>query len=396
MKVCYISPFRDGTGYSNQAVNNVLSLQAGGIDVVTRSVKLSSGSNDELAREIKHLEDKTTDGVDLVIQHLLPHMFERKNGVKNIGCFDWETTNFSRSTWTKSCDLMDEICVPCMQNRQAAIDSGVKVPIKIFPCSCNATEIKNDTSPIIRDRLLGKTRRPRLIFYTIGEMSRRKNFAGLIRGYYGAFTSRDDVLLVIKTTMSGKTPQQTADLVKKMIVDIKNSVHIHQRDEFYPPILCISNFLTTTQMNSLHRSCDVFVSPSHGEAWGIPAHTAMAFGRPAILSNWGAYPELMYPEAQNNWNAGTKTFEYVDQLNDGWLVDGQLTNCFAQTNSFPDLYTGSEMWFDPSIPHLINCLRSAYERYKNNDLLKMGAIAQEAAFRFSHEKVGKVARELLC
>lgn len=396
MKVCYISVFKDGTGYANQAINNALAIQAGGIDVVTRSIKLSASSNNESAKGIKHLEDKNTDGVDVVIQNVLPHMFERKGGIKNIGLFNCETTDFRRSMWPKCCNLMDEIWVPCIQNKQAAIDSGVKVPINIFPCACNATKIQNDTSPIIRDKLINKMRKTKMIFYTIGEMSRRKNFAGLTRAFYGAFTSRDDVVLIIKTTMAGKAPQQTADLVRKMITDIRNSVHIHSREEFYPPILCIPDFIDDSKICSLHKSCDVFVSPSHGEAWGIPAHTAMAFGKPVILSNWGAYPELMYQHAQDNWNPNTKTFGQTKDLDAGWLINGQLSNCFGMLDSFPDLYTGSEKWFDPSIPSLVDCMRAAYEKYRNNSLFAMQAYAQRAAFRFSYENVGRIAKELLC
>ena len=99
MKLAYISVYRDGTGYANQAVHNILALEAGGIDVVARAVSLSQSKNHELAKRVEHLEQKSTDNIDAVIQHVLPHQFEYKSNLINIGLFCWETTHFSRSNW---------------------------------------------------------------------------------------------------------------------------------------------------------------------------------------------------------------------------------------------------------------------------------------------------------
>ena len=38
MKVLYIGHYRDGTGWGNAALNNILSLDAVGIDVVPRAI----------------------------------------------------------------------------------------------------------------------------------------------------------------------------------------------------------------------------------------------------------------------------------------------------------------------------------------------------------------------
>ena len=76
MKIAYIAPYKDGTGYSNQAIHNMLAIEAGGIDVVARAVNLSQSKNHELAKNVEHLENKTTDNVDIVIQHVLPHLFQ--------------------------------------------------------------------------------------------------------------------------------------------------------------------------------------------------------------------------------------------------------------------------------------------------------------------------------
>ena len=150
-------------------------------------------------------------------------------------------------------------------------------------------------------------------------------------------------------------------------------------------------------MDQLHTACDIFVSASHGEAWGIPAHDAMGFGNPVILSNWGSYPELMH---RQSWPLDKKESWICQDANPGeidcgWLIDGQLTPCFGMTDSFPDLYTGDEQWFDPNICHLIECIQQAYDRWNNGELNIMGKAAMKHATNFSYENVGAIAKELL-
>ncbi|KKN98932.1 hypothetical protein LCGC14_0141770 [marine sediment metagenome] len=393
MKICYIGVYRDGTGYSAQAVNNILALEAGGIDVVARAVKFSPSQNNELAKRVEHLENKTTDGVDVVIQHVLPHQFEYKAGVKNVGIFCWETSHFNKSNWGHCCNLMDELWVPSTQNVQAIKNSKVTTPTKILPCACDIQRFNSPPEPLNIPRLKNKC-----VFYTIGEMSRRKNVVAILRAFYGAFSLRDDVVLVIKTNVPGKTPEEARSVVQSTIDDIKKSIHIYARHPYYPPVVCITDFLPDEQLDRLHMACDVFVSASHGEAWGIPAHDAMGFGNPVILSNWGSYPELVDSTyVDRYWFSRDNIFssDGSGTTEAGWLIDGQLTPCFGHTDSFPDLYTGEESWFEPNVCHFIECMKSAYKMWQDKELGIMGEAAKQRAAEFSYDKVGVIARELL-
>ncbi len=390
MKICYIAPYRDGTGYSSQAVNNMLSLEAGGIDVVARAVNLSPSKNHELAKKVQHLEDKTTDDVDVVIQHVLPHLFQYKAGVKNIGLFCWETTNFQRSNWSNCCNMMDEIWVPSLQNVQAVKESWVTTPIKVLPCACNTGRFGNMKGPLEIPQIRNKC-----VFYTIGEISRRKNIVAILRAFYSAFSLRDDVVLVLKINSPGKTPEETTDLIRTTIDDMKKAIHRYIRHSYYPPVVVIADFLPDEKLDQLHQACDIFVSASHGEAWGIPAHDAMGFGNPSILSNWGSYPELMHSKALENWEPETQRFKWPGEIDSGWLIKGQLTPCFGAVDSFPDLYTGEESWFDPDVCHLVNCMKQGYEEWQDGRLDTKRDAAYKRAIEFSYENVGKIARDLL-
>jgi len=390
MKLAYISVHRDGTGYANQAIHNMLAIEAGGIDVVARAIRLSQSQNLKLAERVSHLESNDTDNVDAVVQHVLPHMFEYKSGVKNIGLICWETTNFRRSSWPYSCRMMDEMWVPNIQTATAIKNSDVDVPVKILPCACDVKRFDELPKPLNLPQLKDKC-----VFYTVGEMNRRKNVVGILRAFYSAFSSRDDVALVIKANIPGKTPDEVISTLQTTIDEVKKSLHIYVNHPYYPPVVCIANFLPEEKLDQLHASCDVFVSASHGESWGIPAHDALGFGNPAILSNWGSYPELTYGQATRFWQASDNTFRYPGEIDCGWLVKGQLTPCFGQIDSFPDLYTGDEAWFEPDVCHMIECMREAYEEWGDGSLQIKGEAAKKRARVFSYDKVGTIAKSLL-
>src|SRR5688500_15022601 len=107
MKVAFLAPYHDGTGYANAAIEYIMSLDAVGINVVTRPVKMTPTTG-EIPDRIKELEKKNLDGVDVVFNLNLPSEFAYKGGVKNVGCFYYETTWFPNVDWKYNLDLMDQ------------------------------------------------------------------------------------------------------------------------------------------------------------------------------------------------------------------------------------------------------------------------------------------------
>jgi len=383
MKVAFLGPYRDGTGYSQAAIDNIQCANDAGIDVVCRPVRMSRPNSNN--NRFKNLEDKDLKNVDAVIQINLPHTFQRKEGVKNIGMFYWETNHFRSSMWAESCNNMDEIWVTNSQQQQACMNSGVTKPIKIL-------EHPYDVNKTISDKKLDiPSLEGKCVFYTIGEMTKRKNFAALIRSYYSAFTKNENVALVIKTNVLGNDPQQTMSLMNKFVDDIKKSVHIHRDLKNYPPILVITEFLSEEQISQLHSSCDIFVSPSHGEAICLPAMDAMFHGNPVIVSNWGNFPELCYQQADKYWQPEKDTFAHPGEIDCGWLIDGHLTYCFGMVNTFTDIYTGTEKWFDVNLCDFVNKLQLAYEAYIRDDECIVGkrSAAKKAIQYFSYDKIGE-------
>ena len=71
MKVLYLGHYKEGTGWSVAAINNILALNKQDIDLVTRNVRLTKEV--EVPEEILELEKKDLQNIDVCIQHVLPH-----------------------------------------------------------------------------------------------------------------------------------------------------------------------------------------------------------------------------------------------------------------------------------------------------------------------------------
>jgi len=388
MKVLFTSVYRDGRGYSQGAIDHILSCQAAGLDVVCRPVRMSKPPHNQKCI-LEDLENKDLQNVDVIIEYCLPHTFEKKEGVKTIGMFDWESSHFNRSCWAESINKMDEIWVPCIQNKYACLNSGVTIPIKILPHSINLKKFDNKPKPLDLPLLKDKC-----VFLFVGENNRRKNIVGLIRAYYAAFTNKENVLLIIKTGSPEHNPSQSMRIMNKFIQDIKQAVHIHKDIKNYPQIMVITDHVSEEQLAQLYVSSNVFVSCSHGEGGNLGAMDAMSLGKSVILSNWGNHPELTYAQAEKYWMTDQEVFKHPGEVDCGWLIPGQLTYCFGQLSGFNDIYTGCEKWFDADMPAFVDIMQKAYKEYQDGSLNKRGQAAKERVKHFSYEKISIIIKEI--
>jgi len=387
-KVIFTSVYRDQTGYGQAGLDYIGALEQSGLDIVCKPVRLTQPSINKSYKSISHLESKDLNNIDCVIQYCLPHFFEYRAGIKNIGMFDWETSGFGRSSWANSCNLMDEIWVPCIQNKHAAISSGVKTKINVVPHPYNINKINEKTEPLNIPSIKNKC-----AFYFIGEFNLRKNIVGTIKSYFRAFTSNDDVVLIIKTNKGGMSPKELTATISKNIEDIKNGMHLYNNKKLYPPIIVITEFLDDEKLLRLHRSCSVFISLSRGEGGCLPAYDALAFGNPVIASNYGVFPDLLYAQSDKYFDDGE--FLNTGEIETGWLINGQLTPCFSPDSSMIDLYTGKEDWFEPNLIDASKKLQDAYIKWRDGKLISMIKSCKERLYDFSYEKIGRLMNEYI-
>lgn len=364
MKVLFLSNYRDGTGWAKGAIDYILALDSVGVDLVIRPIKLNN-ENVEIPQRLIQLESRDSHGCDIVVQQTLPHLMDYNgNFKKNIGFYASETVSFKSSSWTNRLNLMDEIWVINEQMVECARNSGVTRPIKIVSHPMDISKFEKPWPPIpeIKNWDNGT-----FIFYTIGEFTRRKNFASIIRAFHTEFDRFEPVSLLIKT--SG--PQEE---VIKYCNEIKRGLKMYPDINQYKQDIIITDRLTDENIYRLHRSCDVFVTASHGEAFSIPCAEAMALGNTPIAPRFAGF------------------LEYLNDLN-AWLVDGTMQPVFGCFDTFQDLFTAKDDWFVVDERSLQKAMRSAYENKALRDEKAMNGI--DRAYDFTYEKVGQKMKEAL-
>jgi glycosyltransferase involved in cell wall biosynthesis len=373
MKVLFIGCYRDGTGYGHAAADYILALDAAGVDVACRPLKLNNHDYQPNQR-ILELENKVCRGPDIVIQHTLPHLMEYCGKIPtNLALFASETSHFRGSSWAAALNNMDGVIVINEQMAGACRKSGVEGPILRVPHATDISRFEKSYEPLPELQPL-KTDGG-FVFYTIGEMHRRKNLAALLKAYYLEFNQEDNVSLVVKTWKDGSSNQELDKHIRAFNEQIIKGLKIHgSQEDRFPSVVFLLDRLTEEGMMRLHASCDVFVQPSYGEAWSIPAFDAMAMGKTPIVTDCTGYQE------------------YVDNDN-GWLVTTHREPCFGMTETFADLYKGDEEWWSVDVPALRRAMREAY---RDASLREEKAVCGlERAYDFSHQAVGDGFKRVL-
>lgn len=372
MKVLYIGCYRDGTGWAQAAIDYILSIDAVGIDVVPRPVKLNA-RNVELPERILELEKKSDKGCDICIQHVLPHMLDYNGRFKkNIILYATETDNFKRSIWAERINQMDEAWVINNEMKIASERSGVTIPIKVVPHACNISKFKE------HEKIDIPNSEGNFIFYTIGEFIRRKNLSAFIRAFHTEFSPEEPVSIVIKTHQYGTSPENCVNQVREMCNNIKEGLKLYPSTDFYKEDLIITEYLHEETIMSLHQSCDCFVMPSYGEAWCIPAFDAMGFGNTPICTDVGGMTDFL-------------------KEGGGVLVEGRYEPVFGMIDTFNDLYTAQENW--KSIDHisLQEAMRRVYNLWKTDDKKyhDMRQLGASSVKNYSYDNIGNLARSIL-
>lgn len=358
MKVLYISNFKDGTGWSSAAINNVLAMDMVGLDVVPRTITYNNKSCPVPERFIE-LEKKSTIGANICVQHILPTSYVYDSGVKNIGYLACETDSIKYAMWHKYANLMDEIWVPTSFCLDSCIRSGVAKPIKIVPHSIDLDEIQKTEGNKIAE--LNGT----FNFVFIGEFIERKNLKALLRAFHSEFHPSEPVNLYIKTSGA---PLET---VQKYCENVKRGLKIRNK---YKEEIVVSGFLQRCDYLSTLKQCNCFVMPSRGEGFCIPSLEAMACGINVLYTD----------------GTGMNDFCY------GTAIRSNKERCFGAVESLPNIYTANEYWREIDVESLAFAMRSEFMKWKNKESvqkIKKEAIAKSE--EYSHKNIGQKIKEIL-
>ena len=378
MKVLFIGHYREQSGWGRAACEYILALDEVGVDVVCRAVKLND-IQAEIPERIKELENKSTDGAEICIQCLLPHQLHYNGNFKRNICIPFiDTIELDRHPWISQMENF-EIWSPCV-SLDAAIEDIKEYEDEscreinraaIVPVPCDPSKYLSTQTPLdIGVDLSGK-----FIFYSIFDLTPRKNMLGLLKAFHTAFEPWEDVALIIKTGKFGKPADEVRSVCIDMNKKICQSLKLYPEGEYNNPIF-ITEQLTDEQIEQLHVLGDCFVLPTFGEAWCFPAFDAMGYGNKPIVTK------------------NTSCDDYITDTT-GTLCKSVPQPVSGMTDTFSEIFNGHEIWHEPSIIDFARSMRGMYEdRYvpipKNNP-----QNGYERTMDFSRTVVGNKMKELL-
>ena len=372
MKVLFAAPYRDGTGYGQAAIQYILALDHVGVEVVPGLLKYNQRMAD-VPERILELEERDIRNPDVVIQNTVPTCFDYNSKAgKNIGLFYTETSNFkSQTDWVRLCNNMDQLWVASEDSVQHVMDSDVTVPTLSVPIPCDPAKYAKRYEPFPIPEVQEK-----FAFYFIAEYQRRKNLVTLLKAFHTEFHKREDVCLVLKVTVPGKSQKESLQEVIDCCTDVKRELGIYQRISDYHEEHIIADYLDEDEVMSLHSTCDCFVMPSFAEGWCMPAFDAMAMGKVPICSDIGGIRDFL------GHGCGT-------------LIPVQPEPVFGMSrwSQIPSLYTGTQRWWQCDIYELRQQMRMMFENKEAREQLARNGI--DRAYDFSYEIIGNKMKEIL-
>jgi len=305
------------TGYAVSSQHIVRALEALGVDVRYGFVY----GVEEPPNEDERIMEVRRKPKDLSVTQVVygqGDVFFKNSGKYKVGYSMLEVDGIPRD-WVEQANAMDEVWVPSHFNKETFERSGVKRPIHVMPLGVDIDYFH----PFIQSSPLGD----RYVFLSVFEWGERKAPEILLKAYNQEFSSKDDVLLVLKVTNT-----DPAVNIERQVDDMRL---IPDRA---PIVMIINQNIPTDEMGGLYRSCDCFVLPTRGEGWGMPTLEAMACGLPVISTYWSAQTEF---------------------LNDDVAYPLKVKGLIPAVAKCP--YYKGWKWADPDEEHLRTLMRRVYE-----------------------------------
>lgn len=274
---------------------------------------------------------KFEDEVDITIYNNFPKSFSNKLGLHKIpGKYKfmylaWEESVYPKQ-WVEEVNKhLDGVFVTSTFVKKILKFSGVVVPIFVVPNGLYDVYFNLDLS---KEQNLTKYKvnfDKSFKILHISTLKKRKGVDVLLKSYINTFTSKDDVVLIIKTFLN-RDNSELINYIENLQTNLNN-----------PAIELITSDLKDEEIASLHYQADIEVYPSRCEGFGLPQLESMYFCNPTVVTEYSSYLDFMNEE--NSFFIGYKIVDAID-------------------SEFPNL---GAKWAEPSIEDLSSVLKYLYE-----------------------------------
>ncbi|KAJ3443407.1 hypothetical protein M0812_09246 [Anaeramoeba flamelloides] len=306
---CFLVPAREG-GFKDQKWNNLLANK----------------------------KNIVNENIDIAIWNEYPVNFQSSfTKIPYVIIYPWEFGVISIQEIEYIRNQVTEVWVPSQYDVDSFVDSGAQAHkiIKIFHGVDR--NIFNQDVQTYKDF---KTKKKFKLLFVGGDIP-RKGVDVLIDSYLDAFTSKDDVCLIIISLYSQKFQLQR---IQQLIAENEED-----RDK-HPEIELFTVWRNLHDLISIYRSVDYVVHPFRSEGFGLTMLEAMSIGTPIIISN--------APPAT----------EFTDETN-AIYIDATREYCFdppcGEKSVFGMDTKEQPWWYEPNKAHLTQIMKNVYINRNN-------------------------------
>ena len=356
---------QNGTsGYANAAKGYIYDFINKKIPVKTQYFNCSDEIN-ENDRFHEYLNSATSSDIEYntIIVHSTPDIWTQviKNApninLQNktiIGRTVWEFEKLLPS-WVDAINtsIVDFVSVPTEWNKQCFINNGVIKPIIVEPhVYIDYPHKKTGLKHLLTKSIMLCKNEEKLNleksykFYCIGQLIERKGIVETIDAFCNAFTSKDNVVLFIKTFKLNYSKEEKQKCIDE-IIKISNRYD-------HAPIIYIKDNLNYDEIKSLHDIGDCYFHLTKTEGFCLGAFDAFNNNKKVIITGYGGHTE------------------YLDKEYDG-LVDFELKQLNENESVFFQFKLDSTYkWAIANHNTSIEKLKSLYLNFtKQNEITKL-------------------------
>lgn len=238
-------------------------------------------SNTDIAMMHARVAGYPHGAVDVASRNLYPPRVEDMQSPLNLlHHYAWEESGFPQG-WVNNFNAnLNGITCLSGHVEKILIDNGVSVPMLTSGCGVDHWERINPSQGY---QIKAKGFR----FLHVSSCFPRKGVDLLLDAYELAFTSNDDVTLIIKTF------ENPHNEIHQLLDERK------AQNPRFPNVLIIVGDLSDSELKALYQQCHVLVAPSKAEGFGLPMAEAMLSGLPVITTAWGG--QLDFCNDDNAW-----------------------------------------------------------------------------------------------